>query len=104
MYEFAVRETLWAQRPDEDIFELHIQIGVPYQVDGVPEEWACPMSLAPLHARRVDIRGGGAFQALCLASSLVLQLLSDFKAQGGKVFIAPGEEMPLEAYGFGASR
>jgi hypothetical protein len=96
-------ETIWGQRPGEDAFEITIEIGTPCQVGDDPEEWACPVALTPLYKGLQDAHGGSSFQALCLASSLVLDLLSGFKEKGGVLFHSPGEEFPLEAYAFGVA-
>ena len=62
---------------------LIVRIGRPYQAaDG---EWACPVETEGLHGRHPDICGTDSLQSLCLASSLVRQLLEDFVAKGGKV-------------------
>ena len=97
-------ERIWGQRPGEDAFEIRIEIGAPYQVGDDPHEWACPVALPPLHSRLHDAHGGSSFQALCLASSLALDLLHGFKEQGGAVFYSPGEDFPFEAYSFGIAR
>ena len=96
-------EKIWGRRSDEDPFEIFIEIGTPYKVGDDPEEWACPVALSPLHNRLHDAHGGSAFQALCLASSLVLDLLQGFKEQGGSLFYSPGEDFPIEAYAFGVA-
>lgn len=92
---------IFGQLPGEEPFEIHLQIGTPYQVGTDPEEWACPAALTPLFSRLHDAHGGGSFQSLCLASSLVLDLLQGFKEKGGSLFYSPGQDFPLEAYSFG---
>ncbi|RYG98047.1 MAG: hypothetical protein EON58_08265 [Alphaproteobacteria bacterium] len=94
-------EKIWGQRPGEDAFEIRIEIGTPYQVGDDPHEWACPVSLLPLYDRLHDARAGSGFHALCLASSLALDLLHDFAEKGGALFYSPGEDFPFEAYSFG---
>ncbi|MFT7724526.1 MAG: hypothetical protein QM788_17125 [Roseateles sp.] len=74
---------------------------LPYQLGA--EEWACPVAVAPLFPKRHPIHGKRSFQALCLASALALDLLAGFKEKGGSLFIAPGEDFPLEAYRTGAA-
>jgi hypothetical protein len=51
-------ETIWAQRPGEDPFEISIKIGIPYHVGCDPEEWACPVALPPLYKQLHDAHGG----------------------------------------------
>jgi hypothetical protein len=96
-------EKIWGQRPGEDAFGITVEIGTPWQVGNDPEEWACQVALTPLYKRLHDAHGGSSFHALCMASSLVLDLLSGFKEKGGVLFHSPGEEFPLEAYAFGVA-
>jgi hypothetical protein len=103
MSSIVASETLLAQRPGEDPFEIEIRIGLPYKVGTEPEEWACPVALKPLYAKLHDDHAGSSFQALCLASALILELLDGIKAKGGKLLYAPGEGFPLEAYAFGVA-
>jgi len=103
MSSIVASEKLWAQRPNEDPFEIEIIVGLPYQLGAEPEEWACPVGLKPLYSKLRDVHAGSSFQALCLASALVLDLLDGFKAKGGELFYAPGEGFPLEAYAFGVA-
>jgi len=101
MNEAIASENIWGQRPGEDPFEVRIEIGTPYRVGEDPQEWACPVALPPIHNRLRDAHGNSSFQALCLASSLALNLLQEFKEQGGTLFYSPGQDFPLEAYSFG---
>lgn len=94
-------ETLWAQRPGEDAFEVCIEIGTPYLFADNPQEWVCPAGLSPLHQESLEAHGNSSFQSLCLASALLLNLLQEFKNQGGALFYYPGADFPLEAYSFG---
>jgi len=96
-------EKIWAQRPNEEPFEVEIRIGTPYQVGTEPEEWACPVALTPLYRKLHDAHGGSSLQALCLASALALHLLDGFKEKGGRLFYSSGEGFPLEAYAFGVA-
>ena len=90
-----------AKRPGEDAFQICVEIGVPSQVNDDPHEWACPVSLKPLYQNLHDAHGGDAVQSLCLAISLVLDLLSGFREKGGKLYNTSGDDFPLEAYSFG---
>jgi hypothetical protein len=96
-------EKIFGQRQGEEPFEITVEIGTPYQVGTDPEEWACPVSLSPLFKRLHDAHGGSSFHALCLASSLVLDLLHGFKENGGTLFYSIGEDFPFEAYSFGVA-
>ena len=87
----------------EPPIEVTLEIGTPYQVGADPDEWACPVSLVPLYKKLHDAHAGDPFQALCLASSLALDLLHGVKEKGGSVLLAPGEPFPFEAYAFGSA-
>jgi hypothetical protein len=102
MHQAVASDTFWGQRPGEEPFEIHLQIGVPYQVG--EEEWACPVALSPLFNSLHDSHGGSSLQALCLASTLALGLLYDFKQKGNAVFHSPGENVDFESYSFNVAR
>ncbi len=87
-----------AVHPDGTRAPLTAEIGRPYLVD--TEEWACPVSLKPLYPRLTDAHGVNSMQALCLAVSLVFDLLSGFKEKGGALLHESGEEFPIQAYGW----
>jgi len=91
-----------AQRGGEEPFEVEVQVGTPYQ--DRPDEWACPVAVSPLYGRLRDARGDSSLQALCLAASLALNLLQDFKDEGGSLFLVSGEDFPLAAYSFWAGK
>jgi hypothetical protein len=95
--------TVLVQRANETPLEVTIGIGQPRQVGHDPEEWACPVSLRPLYNHLHDAHGNDAFQALCLAASLVLDLLHGVVEKGGSVSFVTGERFPLETYSFGAA-
>ena len=95
--------TMTAQRPSEEPFHITVEIGVPHKVGNDPHEWACPVSIEPLYKKLHDAHGGDALQSLCLAISLVIDLLTSFKLDGGKLLSDNGEDFPLEAYCFGAA-
>ena len=93
--------TLIGKRAGEEAFEITAEIGTPYKFGEDPEEWACPVSLTPLYMRLPDAHGGNSLQALCLAISLIQDLLQDFKDKGG-VLTHDGnvDEFALDAYSF----
>ena len=97
----VAKTTVVVQRPDAEAQTVTIQIGTPRQTGTDPEEWACPVSLKPLYSNLRDANGGSAFQALCLAASLVLDLLHGVVEKGGTVSFVGGDRFPFEAYGFG---
>jgi len=41
---------------------------------------------------------------MCLATSLVIDLLEAYKEKGGKLLMENGDEFPLEAYWFGQTK
>ncbi len=90
---------MMAVHPDGTRAPLIVEIGKPYSVD--TEEWACPVSLKPLYPRLPDQHGVDSMQALCLALSLVFDLLSHFKEKGGALQYEDGEEHSINSYGFG---
>lgn len=92
-----------AQRPDEEPFQVSIEVGVPYRVNDDPDEWACPAALKPLYKNLHDAHGGDPVQSLCLALSLVFDLLSAFREKGGKLYMKDGDDFPIEAYRFGVA-
>jgi hypothetical protein len=63
--------------------EVTARVGRPYPVGR--DEWACPVSLAGLRERLHDVHGASSLQALCLAVSLVRQLLTYFVQDGGQL-------------------
>lgn len=82
-------------------FDVTLEIGTPYQKPDDPEIWACPVSLKPLYNNLREARTDTAFQSLCLAISLALDLLHGVKEKGGTVELEPGQDFPFEAYAFG---
>ena len=94
-------EKLLAQRPGEQAFEFIIEVGTPYRIAHDPEEWACPISMKPLHYDLRDAHGNSSLQAICLATTLALHLLQEFKQLGGIVRYPNGTDCPLEAYSVG---
>ena len=96
-------DTILGVRPDGERITISLQVGCPVRVtntEGV-EEWACPISLEPLHPRLHDAHGGTSLQSLCLALSLVLDLLSKFVEDGGKLIHDDGTEYALSPLAFG---
>jgi hypothetical protein len=79
---------------------IEIEIGTPYQQE--PDVWRCPVALNGLYDRLAEAAGIDSFQALCLAISLVQELLQGFCADGGKL-LQDGEGFSLQGYSFGAA-
>jgi hypothetical protein len=83
MAELIAEETLIAVRRSGERVEVRAGVGHPYHIGG--SEWACPVSLAGLHERLHDVHGNSSLQALCLAASLLRQLLTYFVQDGGEL-------------------
>jgi len=81
-------------------FSIEIEIGTPYQQE--PDVWRCPVELNGLYDNLAEAAGIDSFQALCLAISLVQELLHGFCADGGKL-LQDGEDFSLQGYSFGAA-
>ncbi len=103
MNTFIASESMFGKRPDEERFKITVEIGMPYQVAGDQEEWACPVSVRPLYKKLHDAHGGSSLQALCLAIALAQDLLHGFREKGGFLTYDTGDEFPLEAYSFGVA-
>jgi hypothetical protein len=85
-----------AIKPNGDRLIIEVRVGAPHQVD--EDEWWCPVSMHPLFGRLHDAVGGSSLQSLCLAISLVLQLLGNFREDGGTLHYDDGTTFALEAY------
>ena len=96
-------ETIFGRRQAGERFDVHIEVGVPYQWGDDPNEWACPVSMRPLHSELRDIHGGSSLQALCLALSLAKSLLEGFLQSGGQLTYETGENFAIDAV-FGTTK
>ena len=95
--------SLFGKRPGEPSFLITIEIGTPYKFLKEPEEWVCPVSLAPLYSRKHDVHAGDSFQALSLAIALIGNTLWDFRDKGGHLsYDGTSDDFPLDAYSFKA--
>jgi hypothetical protein len=103
--EIAKLEVIGIQKNGSRI-KITAKIGKPYPVAENEDlaEWACHVALEPLYTRLHDIHGGGSFQALCLASNLLLSLLEGFIEKGGQLVHDDGTTFPIEAYCFGITK
>ena len=79
-------------------FPLKVSIGRPYQSGTDPETWACPVHIDPLYTHLRDIAGSDAFQALCLACRMAIELLDGFVERGGKLIDEDGGSVSLDSY------
>lgn len=87
--EQIAEESLIAVRPSGERVPVAAGIGRPYAVG--PEEWACPVTLAGLYQTLADVHAGSSLQALCLAASLIRNLLTFFVNDGGRLFYDDGQ-------------
>ena len=83
-------EKLVAVRSSGERVNVTAAVGQPYQVG--PEEWACPVSLAGLYEKLVDIHGASSLQTLCLAASFLRKLLVYFLEDGGRLLYENGSD------------
>ena len=79
-------------------FPFQVTIGIPYLLQTEPDTWRCPVAIDPLHTHLPDIAGGDAFQSLCLASRLAVDLLHTFVQDGGRLTFDGENDVPLDAY------
>lgn len=94
---------LVAKPEDMPEFKLTVEVGTPYYRGDAHEDWACPCSLYPLQPRLADAVGRDAFQALCMAISLIQYLLQAFLDDGGRLKTENGSDFTLEGYSFGVA-
>jgi hypothetical protein len=93
MNETVALSRFWCIRPNGDRVLVIAEIGRPY--DTGAGDWACPVSLRRLYDRLTDIRGVDSLQALCLAASLLRNLLTSFVDDGGRV-LHPEDESEVD--------
>lgn len=58
-------------------------VGRPYQA--ATGEWRCAVELSGLHERLADMAGQDSLQALCMAASMLRNLLEAVREKGGDV-------------------
>lgn len=92
--------SLFAAKANQPRVPLTVQIGTPFQVGTDPEEWACPLSMAPLFKNLHGAHGSDSYQALCMAVSLSQYWLRCFVEGGGTLSHDGGTVFPLDAYSF----
>jgi len=83
MAELIAEETITALHRSGQRVEVKAGVGRPYPIGD--SEWACPVSLSGLQERLHDVHGASSLQALCLAASLLRQLLTQFVQDGGEL-------------------
>ena len=72
---------------DDGDLEITVEVGTLASTEDDPNIWTCPVSVRPFHDRLPDVRGGDSFQALCAAISLAQEILRNFRARGGLLFV-----------------
>ena len=104
MTEVIARESLFGTRPGGIRFAVEVNVGKPFRVEGIAvEEWICPLTLSPLLGDVRDVHGNSSLQALCLALSLAIDSLEEFKADGGSLTYEDGTEYDLWSLSFTAA-
>ena len=103
MKELVATLNLIGIEPDGKRIDILATIGKPFLVPGHEDidEWACAVFLEPLYKTLHNVHSGSSFQALCLASNLILKLLSDFIDKGGQLVHEDGTQFSLGECGFG---
>ena len=99
MSQLAVSTTIHAISPVGERMTIDVEIGVRSQDREL--SWSCSVVLRPLYNKLANATGGDSLHSMCLAISLVLDLLHDFREKGGKLLYDDGTEFALEAYAFG---
>jgi hypothetical protein len=79
-------------------FPVKVTIGAPYLSRLEPDTWRCAVSIDPLYPHLRDIAGGDAFQSLCLASRLAVDLLQSYIEKGGRLTYDGENDVSLDAY------
>ena len=79
-------------------FQVKVVIGAPYLSRREPDTWRCPVTVDPLFPDLRDMAGSDAFQSLCLAAGLAIDLLQSFVEKGGRLTYDGENDVPLDAY------
>jgi len=104
MADVIARESVFGERRGGTRFAIEVSVGQPFRVDGVAvEEWMCPLTLSPLFGDVRNVHGNSSLQALCLALSLAIDSLENFKADGGSLTYEDGTEYDLWSLSFTAA-
>ena len=85
-----------ARLPDGKELAIRAELSAPErQADG---SWICRVSVAPLQAQQLDVRGVDSFHAVWLGCSLILKLLTHFDKAGAALLNPDGSAFPLGLY------
>jgi hypothetical protein len=104
MADVIARERVFGTRSAGARFAIEVHVSRPFQVEGIAaEEWVCPLTLSPLFEDVREVHGSSSLQALCLALSLAVDSLEQFKADGGSLTYEDGSEYALWSLSFTAA-
>ncbi|OQP59492.1 hypothetical protein A3860_37270 [Niastella vici] len=91
---YIAERTLYLKNTDEEVKEVNLRIGQPYQKeDG---SWACPIQLKGLFEDLSDVNGDDSFQALMLAQNLARTLLNALAEKGWTVYSYADKEADVD--------
>lgn len=94
MRTYIAERILYLKDTDEEIKEVNLSIGQPYQKeDG---SWACPIQLKGLFEDLSDVSGDDSFQALMLAQNLARTLLNALAEKGWTVYSNSDKEVDVD--------
>jgi len=100
MNDIAAHTILWAKRANEARpVPFKVEIGIPQFLGNIRQEWACHVSLHPLHPTQTSVVGADSLQALTLACNLVIELLQAEINNGTLVTYSGGELFDPQQYG-----
>ena len=94
MRTYIAERTLFLKNADEEVKEVNLRIGQPYQKEGGP--WACPIQLIGLFDDLSDVYGEDSFQALMLAQNLARTLLNALVEKGWSVYSYSDKEVDVD--------
>jgi hypothetical protein len=92
MRTYIAERILFLKNPDDEIKEVTIGIGQPYQKE---EFWACPIQLKGLFEALSDVPGEDSFQALMLAQNLARTLLNALVEKGSTLYSYADKEVDV---------
>jgi hypothetical protein len=90
MRHWIAEEVLDAITPSGQRIRVRAALGQPYNI--AEDEWACPVTVEGIHPDLGDIHAASSLQALCLAASVLRQLLTAFTDEGGQLKYQDAED------------
>ena len=94
MHSYIAEKILFLKDTDEEIKEVNLGIGLPYQKE--EGYWACPIQLKGLFEDLSDVIGEDSFQALMLAQNLARTLLNALVEKGWNVYSYADKEVDVD--------